>query len=89
MLVVVTMNANNGEDICSVHVNQEGDGSGRTHSTVERTVWQRACRFAAEIRYTATKTIGLFVRTRTVCSMMLRQSLIVSKLSLHFVYALF
>jgi hypothetical protein len=63
MLVVVTMNPTNGEDICSIHVDQEGDGSGRTQSTVERPLWQRACRFAAEIRSTATETIGLFVST--------------------------
>jgi hypothetical protein len=63
MLVVVSMNPNNGEVLCSIHVDQKGDGSGRTHSTVGRTVWQCACSFAAEIRYTATETIGLFVST--------------------------
>jgi hypothetical protein len=63
MLEVVAINPNNGEVICSIHVDQEGDGSGRTHSTVEKTVWQRACRFAAEIRYTATKMFGLFAST--------------------------
>jgi len=61
MLVVVTMNLHNGKDRCTVRVGQEGDGSGRTQSNVERSFWQRTCRFAAEMRYTANETIGLFV----------------------------
>ena len=60
MLVAVTVNPNNIEDICSIHLDQEGDRSGGTQSPVERPLWQRACMFAAEIRYTATETIGLF-----------------------------
>jgi hypothetical protein len=63
MLVVVTMNPHNGKDRCSVHVGQEGVGSGRKQSTVERPFWQRAFRFAAEMRYTSIETIGLFVST--------------------------
>ena len=63
MLVVVTMNPHNGKERCSVRVGQEGDGSSRKQSTVERPFWHRACRFAAEMRYTANETIGLFVST--------------------------
>ena len=36
MLEVVTVNPHNGKDRYSVHVDQEGDESGRTHFTVER-----------------------------------------------------
>ena len=60
--VVVTMNPNKSEDRLSFRVDQD-DGSGRTQSTAEMHLCQRACRFAAEIRYIASETFGLFVGT--------------------------